>query len=189
MTVPRLFLVAPTAPIATLKACLNAACEIGDVASLVVDAGSAELTPLAQAKGVAVLLSGDAGLALRLGSDGVHADAESHFIADLRSAIGKDQILGAYAGHSRHLAMEAAEAGADYVAFSQNGPSIGGVPLIAWWNELAEIPSVAFDPVEPDTLDILLPQMPDFIRPSDAMWESPESARRIVAALSQRLVT
>jgi thiamine-phosphate pyrophosphorylase len=83
--------------------------------------------------------------------------------------------------------MEAAEAGADYVALSQSGASVGGVPVVAWWSSMMEIPCVAFEPVEPHDLDILLPQNPDFIRPSDAMWVDAEAARRIVTDLRQRL--
>ena len=83
--------------------------------------------------------------------------------------------------------MEAAEAGADYIAFDQKSASIGGEPIIRWWSDMMEIPCVAFTPVEPEDLDILLPQKPDFIRPSDAMWQGPDEARQIVSALSQRL--
>lgn len=163
---------------------------MADVASLVVSEGAARvLTPLAQSKGVAVVLSAAAELALKFGCDGIHLDAAVDDIGAARKILGPDRIIGAFAGHSRHLAMEAAEAGADYIAFSQNGPSIGGVPLVAWWAGIAEIPSVAFDPVEADGLDILLPQSPDFIRPSDTMWESPEDARRVIAELSNRLAT
>lgn len=160
------------------------------MASLVVpESAASTLTPLAQAKGVAVLLSGDASLALRLDCDGVHLDAATDDVSGARRILGKVRIIGAYAGHSRHLAMEAAEAGADYIAFSQTGASIGGVPLIAWWAEIAEIPCVAYDPVDAEGLDILLPQSPDFIRPPDAMWESPEETRRVIAALTARLAS
>lgn len=158
------------------------------MASLVVfESTAGVLTSVAQARGVAALLSGAAELALRLGCDGVHLDAAADDIGAARKVLGQDRIVGAFAGHSRHFAMEAAEAGADYIAFAQNGPSIGGVPLVAWWAEIAEIPCVAFDPVEAQGLDILLPQTPDFIRPSDTMWESPGEARRVIAALTNRL--
>lgn len=190
MTQPRLFLVAPVLQAVDLAACLEAACEAGDVASLVVSEGAARaLIQLAQAKGAAVLLAGSAEVSLKLGCDGVHLDAAVDDIGAARTLLGPDRIVGVFAGHSRHLAMEAAEAGADYIAFSQNGPSIGGVPLVAWWAAIAELPCVAFDPVEAAGLDILLPQTPDFIRPSDTMWESPEEARRVIAALSKRLAT
>jgi thiamine-phosphate pyrophosphorylase len=185
---PRLFLVAPELPAATLADCLAAACAVGDVASLVVPPALAkEIAPLAQAKSVAVLTTGDLRNAAPLGCDGIHVDAAEASVADARAAIGKDRIVGAFAGASRHVAMEAAEAGADYIAFAQNRPTPGGEPILGWWSELFEIPCVAFDPVEPGGLDILLPQNPDFIRPSDAMWDSPAESHRIVAALMQRL--
>ncbi len=185
---PRLFLVAPELPAARLAECIAAACAAGDVASLLVPPSLArELAPLAQAKGIAVLTTGDPRNAARLGCDGIHVDAATEPVAEARASAGQDRIVGAFAGASRHLAMEAAEAGADYIAFSQNRPAPGGEPVVAWWSELFEVSCVAFDPVDPEGLDILLPQNPDFIRPSDAMWESPAAARRIIAALMRHL--
>jgi thiamine-phosphate pyrophosphorylase len=158
------------------------------VASLLVPAALArEVTAQAQALGVAVMVAGEARDAARSGADGVQVDATAEDVAEARQSIGKDRFVGAFAGASRHFAMEAAEAGADYVAFDQTGASLGGEPIIRWWADMMEIPCVAFTPVEPEALDILLPQKPDFIRPSDAMWQDAEMARRIVTALSQRL--
>lgn len=186
--IPRLFLVGPELPAATLADCLAAACAAGDVASLVLPPSLAkEIAPLAQAKGVAVLTTGDPRNAARLGCDGIHIDAATEQVAEARVSVGQARIVGAFAGASRHLAMEAAEAGADYIAFAQNRRAPGGEPIIGWWSELFEVPCVAFDPVAPADLDILLPQNPDFIRPSDAMWDSPAEARRIIAALMQQL--
>jgi thiamine-phosphate pyrophosphorylase len=158
------------------------------VASLLVPASLAkDVTASAQALGVAVMLAGEPRDAARSGADGVQVEANAEEVSAARQSIGKDRFVGAYAGASRHFAMEAAEAGADYIAFDQKGPSVGGEPIIRWWADMMEIPCVAFTPVEPDELDILLPQNPDFIRPSDAMWQNPEEARRIVTALMQRL--
>lgn len=160
------------------------------MASLLVPASLArEVTAPAQALGVAVMVAGEARDAARSGADGVQVEATAEDVAEARQSIGKDRFVGAYAGASRHFAMEAAEAGADYIAFDQTGPSLGGEPIIRWWADMMEIPCVAFTPVEPDALDILLPQKPDFIRPSDAMWQDAEQARRTVTALSQRLGT
>jgi thiamine-phosphate pyrophosphorylase len=189
VTVPRLFLAAPEGIAASeLLACLKAACETGDVASLLVPASLAkDVTAAAQALGVAVLVSGEARDAARAGADGIQVEADTEAVAAAREQMGKDRFVGAHAGGSRHFAMEAAEAGADYVAFDQKAASIGGEPIIRWWSDMMEIPCVAFTPVEPQDLDILLPQKPDFIRPSDAMWQGADDARRIVSALSQRL--
>jgi thiamine-phosphate pyrophosphorylase len=182
---PRLFLVAPELALAHLAACLDAACAAGDVASLLVPASaSKELVALAQSKGVAVLTSGNA---QHLGPDGIHVEAAAEAVSTARQSVGKDGIVGAYAGASRHFAMEAAEAGADYMALSQNGLGLGGEPIVKWWSEFFEIPCVAFDPVEAAELDTLLPQKPDFIRPADAMWDGPGAARRIVTELMRHL--
>ena len=188
---PRLFLAAPQdiAPRLLLD-CLKAACGAGDVASLLVPASLArEVTAPAQALGVAVMVAGEARDAARCGADGVQVEATAEDVAEARQSIGKDRFVGAFAGASRHFAMEAAEAGADYIAFDQTGASLGGEPIIRWWADMMEIPCVAFTPVDTDALDILLPQKPDFIRPSDAMWQDADQARRIVTALSQRLGT
>jgi thiamine-phosphate pyrophosphorylase len=158
------------------------------VASLLVPASLAkDVTAPAQALGVAVMVAGEPRDAARCGADGVQIDANAEEVSAARQSIGKDRFIGAYAGASRHFAMEAAEAGADYIAFDQTGPSLAGEPIIHWWADMMEIPCVAFTPVVPEDLDILLPQKPDFIRPSDAMWQGAQEARRIVTALSQRL--
>ncbi len=171
-----------------ILSCLAAACAAGDVASLLVPARLAgDITAEAQRLGVAVVVAGEARDAARCGADGIQLDAETEDLHVARQALGKDRIIGAYVGGSRHLAMEAAEAGADYIAFDQAAPALGGEPLVAWWQAIAEIPCVAFRPVELDTIDILLPQKPDFIRPPDAMWQGAEHAQRIVTALSNRL--
>ncbi len=181
MTSPRLFLVTPEAIAADqILACVQAACAAGDVASIVTPESS--ITGKLQALGLAVLSPQKP----QAGNDGLHVDAAATDIGELRKSIGKDKILGVYCAASRHAAMEAAEAGADYIAFSQNAYA-PKEPIIGWWADLFEIPCVAFDPVEPQDLDILLPQNPDFIRPSDAMWASPAEAKRVIAELTERM--
>lgn len=187
MPSPRLFLVMPEIDAALALACLKAAAAAGDVASLVVPPALAKtITAPAQALGIAVLASGEPRDCLQAGCDGLHLESTDD-IAEARKALGANAIVGAFAGHSRHAAMEAAEAGADYIAFSQNGPSIGGEPVIKWWVEMMQVPAVAFDPLEAAGLDTLLPQKPDFIRPADAMWQDAETATDIIAAITARL--
>jgi len=179
---PRLFLVAPEAPAERLIACLAAACAAGDVASLLVPSHCArELIELAQAKGVAVIANGEE----IAGADGIQVDAGE--VAETRRKLGTGAIVGALTGASRHLALEAAEAGADYVALSRTGPALGGESIIGWWSALVEIPCVAFEPASPADLDILLPQNPDFIRPPDAMWDSAEASKLVVTAMMERI--
>ncbi len=184
MAKPRLFLVAPVDRDADqILACATAACAAGDVASIIVAANLLRaVTTKLQILGLAVLANGNTDAKC----DGVHLDALVDDVALARRALGKDVIVGAFCAASRHVAMQAAEDGADYVALSQNTytPS---EPIIGWWADLFEIPCVAFDPTELEKLDILLPQKPDFIRPPDAMWASPEEARRSVSGLMQRM--
>jgi thiamine-phosphate pyrophosphorylase len=184
MAKPRLFLVSPESLSPDqILACATAACAAGDVASIVVSVPALVVViSKLQSLGLAVLAAG----ATDAKCDGVHLDALIDDVAQARRTLGKDLIVGAFCAASRHVAMQAAEDGADYIALSQNTytPS---EPIIGWWADLFEIPCVAFDPVELDKLDILLPQKPDFIRPSDAMWTSPEEAQRIVSELTQRM--
>lgn len=165
-------------------ACTEAACAAGDAASILIAPSQAKalVAPL-QRLGLAVLIAGDPQIALKTAADGVEiADLEAYRQA--RSLLGSDRIVGASCGASRHRAMELAEAGADYVAFSQ----AAHVDLISWWAEIFEVPCIAADPIGPENLDILLPHNPDFIRPDDAMWSSPEAARDIVGRLTARLI-
>ncbi len=162
----------------------EAARAAGDVASILLPPSQAKalVAPL-QRLDLAVLVAGDPQIALKTGADGVEiADLEAYRAA--RGVLGPDRIVGADCGTSRHRAMELAEAGADYVAFAQGGHE----DLISWWSEIFEIPCIAADPVSAESLDILLPHRPDFIRPDDAMWTSPEAARDIVERLTARLI-
>lgn len=181
---PRLFLVAPVDLGADqILTCATAACAAGDVASIVVATGMLQaVTTKLQSLGLAILASG----ATEAKCDGVHLNALEDDVKLARQALGADSIVGVFCGASRHVAMQAAEDGADYIALSQNTYT-PGEPIIGWWADVFEIPCVAFDPIEANGLDILLPQKPDFIRPSDAMWSSPEEASRIVSGIMQRM--
>jgi thiamine-phosphate pyrophosphorylase len=182
MAAPRLFLVAPEGLAADkVLSCAKAACAAGDAASIVVPPAVLTITKELQVLGLAVLSSGEA----KSNCDGVHLGGDAD-VAAARKSVGSSGIVGIYCAASRHAAMQAAEDGADYIAFSQNAYA-PKEPIIGWWADLFEIACVAFDPTSPTDLDILLPQNPDFIRPSDAMWASPEEATRIVSELMQRI--
>ena len=183
MAKSRLFLVAPLELRADqILACATAACAAGDVASIVVPS-----PPWPRATKLRTWVSPFSPMGpTEAKCDGVHLDGLVDDVALARRTLGKDMIVGAFCAASRHAAMQAAEDGADYIALSQNTytPS---EPIIGWWADLFEIPCVAFDPVELDKLDILLPQKPDFIRPADSMWTSPGEAQQIVSGLMQRM--
>src|ERR1700744_2763432 len=131
----RLYLITPPAiaDLAAFLKALEAALGAGDVAALQVglkDVGDDEtpaavraILPIAQARGVAVILNDRPDLAARLGCDGVHVGQDDASYAEARRVVGKDRMVGVPCHDSRHLAMEAAEAGADYVAFGAFFPT------------------------------------------------------------------
>ncbi len=187
MSTPRFFLVTPDGLSAeTLLACATAASKAGDCASIVVNESVTVQTVSAlQALHLAVIVRDcEPRLIQRLKADGLHL-GRSAPVKNLRQTL-RDEVIGVFAATSRHIAMEAAEAGADYVAFSQ-GSQNTGEPLLFWWQDIFEVPAIAWDPVQPEDLATLLPQKPDFIRPSDSMWQSPAHAADVVSALSAKL--
>ncbi len=185
----RFYLVAPnTLEPANIIACAVAASAAGDCASIIVpETVSTEDVAALQNLGLAVFLQDvEPRIVSRLRADGLHLSNMEHVIVDLRLSLPRDAMVGINAGTSRHTAMEAAEQGADYVAFNQKSQTVGE-PLIKWWNDIAEIPAVPFDAVTPADLAIMLPHNPDFIRPSDDMWQNAEAATRIIKELSAKL--
>ncbi|MFO1033493.1 MAG: hypothetical protein U1E15_05220 [Hyphomicrobiales bacterium] len=185
MSTPRFFLVAPAEIAAeALLSAATAACAAGDCASLVVgEKTDAATVAKLQALQLAVIIRDcEPRQVHHLKADGLHISRAAPVKA-LRGTL-KNEVIGVFAATSRHIAMEAAEAGADYVAFAQASQG-AGEPLIAWWQDIFEVPAVAFDPVTPGSLAALLPQKPDFIRPADEMWESDVKAREIISGLSK----
>ena len=184
----RYFLVTPKElALSHVIACAKAACAAGDCASIILhENAQAQDVAALQAIGLAVLLTGVAPRDVAyLKADGLHVTDITLNLLDLRLSLPKDTMIGLDCGTSRHTAMEASEQGADYVAFPQKAQT-GGESLVKWWNNLAEIPAVPFDPA---TLAeaIILAQHSDFIRPSDEMWGSAESSTRIIEELNEKL--
>ena len=188
MTLPRLFLVAPAGelPEGLLIDCAAAACAAGDCASILVGENIAPTAvPKLQALGLAVIIRDcEPRLVHHLKADGIQI-ARPQPVKSLRAAL-KNESIGVFAATSRHIAMEASEAGADYVAFAQASQQ-NGEPLLQWWQEIFEIPAVAFDPVDASGLATLLPQKPDFIRPMDVIWDGAAQAKQEITALTQAM--
>jgi thiamine-phosphate pyrophosphorylase len=184
------YLVAPNElAAADIIACATAACEAGECTSIIVpESVKTEDVAALQALGLAVFLQDvEPRIVSRLRADGLHINAMEHAIVDLRMSLPRDAMVGVGCGVSRHAAMEASEQGADYIAFTQKKQTVGE-PLIKWWNDIAEIPSVPFDAVTVEDLALLLPQKPDFIRPTEAMWASPADAARVIKELSAKFI-
>jgi thiamine-phosphate pyrophosphorylase len=190
ISMTQFYLVAPvTLAPADIIACAKAACVAGECTSIIVpDSLKTEDVAALQGLGLAVFLQDvEPRIVSRLRADGLHINTMEHAIVDLRMSLPRDAMVGVGCGVSRHAAMEASEQGADYIAFTQKKQT-GGEPLVKWWNDIAEIPCVPFDPVSVAELVTLLPQKPDFIRPMDEMWQSPESADRVIRELAAKFV-
>ena len=133
------------------------------------------LRPLAQERGLAVLLEDEAALAAALGCDGVHL-GDPAALAAARRILGPEASIGVACGASRHAAMVAGEGGADYVAFGGiEPPEAPDLELIAWWRELMTLPCVALGASTPGELDALRAAGADFIA------VSPDLARQTAA--------
>ena len=186
----------------TLKAALDA----GDVASLQlrlkdvpdddIRRATEILMPIAQAHDVAFILNDRPDLAAELGCDGVHIGQEDATYAEARKAVGPDRIVGVTCHDSRHLAMDAAEAGADYVAFGAFFPTATKEPktradpeLLRWWSEVMVVPSVAIGGITVENAPVLIEAGADFLAVSAGVWNyaaGPEAAVKAFNALFKR---
>ena len=135
------------------------------------------LMPIVQSYNSAYLLNDRPDLAAELGADGVHIGQEDMTCAEARKLLGRDRIIGVTCHASRHLAMEAGEAGADYVAFGAFFPTITKDPkaqaepdILTWWSELFEIPCVAIGGITVENAEILVEAGADFLAVSNGVW-------------------
>ncbi|MFN3279440.1 MAG: thiamine phosphate synthase [Paracoccus hibiscisoli] len=130
---------------------------------------------IAHARDVAVVIDDHVKLALRHGLDGVHLTDGAKAVRYARKELGDDAIVGAFCGASRHEGMNAAEAGADYVAFGPVADSAlyRGEPveleLFQWWSEMIEVPVVAEGAITRELITQLSP-ITDFIALGPEIW-------------------
>lgn len=148
---------------------------------------AAPLQQICEAHEVAFIVNDDVALAKRLKADGVHLGQGDGDPKEAREELGPDAQIGVTCHASKHLAMEAGEAGADYVAFgaffestTKNTGQDGGdaerpgTELIEFWAGLFEIPLVAIGGITPDNCGPLVAAGADFIAVSGAVWNGDE---------------
>jgi thiamine-phosphate pyrophosphorylase len=140
------------------------------------------LLAICRAKEVAFIVNDDIGLAKRLGADGVHLGQHDGTVAEAREALGREAQIGVTCHASRHLALEAGEAGADYVAFGAFFPSETKasehrpeLDLLEWWQQFVEIPCVAIGGITPENCAPLIESGADFLAVSHAVWAGDEA--------------
>ena len=188
----RLYLITPhsIAEPASFARLLAEALEAGPVAALQIRLKSApeehlaevvRITgPLARDHGVALILNDRPDLAARMGCDGVHIGQEDTPYAQARRLLGSDRIVGVTCHDSRHLAMLAAEAGADYVAFgafyptlTKTAPTRADPDILTSWQETMLTPCVAIGGIEPGNCRPLVSAGADFLAASSGVWNFP----------------
>jgi thiamine-phosphate pyrophosphorylase len=137
---------------------------------------------------VAFIVNDSTALAKRLGADGVHLGQSDGDIREARALLGPSAQIGRTCHDSRHLAMEAGEAGADYVAFGAFYPTTTkpsdyrpDLSILIWWSTLFEIPCVAIGGITPDNAKPLVEAGADFLAVCQAVWGRDDSAAAVRA--------
>jgi thiamine-phosphate pyrophosphorylase len=183
---------------------LGQALDAGDVAALqirlkpaddaAVRAAVAALAPVARRRGVAVLLNDRPDLAKETGCDGVHIGQQDATLAEARRIMGPDAMIGVTCHDDRELAWDAAEGGADYVAFGAFYPTDTKttthrpeLELLTVWQETVEAPCVAIGGITVDTAQDLARAGADFIAVSSGVWSYAQGPAAAVKAFNERL--
>jgi thiamine-phosphate pyrophosphorylase len=148
-----------------------------------------KLRDLVQKRDVAFILNDRPDLAVETGCDGVHIGQQDTPYREARRLLGEDRIVGVTCHNSRHLAMEAAEAGADYVAFgaffptaTKEPPTAADPEILAWWSEFMTVPCVAVGGITAGNCGPLIAAGADFLAVSAGVWQHPEGPAAAVRA-------
>lgn len=193
-----LYLISPQQVGGAFPEDLKAALEPGIAAAFqlrVKDVGEHELARLAEPlqricadAGVAFIINDNMALAKRLGADGVHLGQSDGDIREARALLGPTAQIGKTCHDSRHLAMEAGEAGADYVAFGAFYPTTTKPSdyrpepsILTWWSTLFEIPCVAIGGITPENARPLIDAGADFLAVCQAVWGKEDAADAVRA--------
>ena len=146
------------------------------------------LRPVTQERDVAFVMNDRPDLARETGCDGVHVGQDDASYADARALLGPDAIVGVTCKDSRHLAIDAAEAGADYVAFgaffgsTTKTTTVQASPdILDWWSETTSVPCVAIGGITPANCSPLVSAGADFLAVISAVWEHPDGSAAAMA--------
>jgi thiamine-phosphate pyrophosphorylase len=202
----RLYLITPPALPPRFPDMLAAALDAGDVAAVQLrlkgvddDAlrrAVAALRGVTEPRGVALILNDRPDLARETGCDGAHVGADDMPAAEARRLLGPELQLGVSCYDSRDLALQAGEAGADYVAFGAFFPSgtkdtgrRAEPGLLTWWSELMELPVVAIGGITAANCGPLVRAGADFLAVIGAVWNHPDGPAAAVRALDAAIAT
>ncbi len=185
----RLYLITPPILPDNFADLLAAALDAGDVAAVQLrlkDAADSalqkaieKLRPVAQSRDVAFILNDRPDLAVKLGCDGAHVGQTDMKAARARKILG-GLTLGVTCHGSRHLAMQAGEDGADYVAFgaffpttTKEPPAMAEIETLEWWAKMMEVPCVAIGGITSMNCAPLVRAGADFLAVVGAVWSHP----------------
>ncbi len=202
----RLYLITPPRldDLAAFGQVLARALDAGDVAALqirlkdtpddVVRAAIDALYPIAAARGAAVILNDRPDLAAAAGCDGVHIGQDDMPLAEARRVMGPEAMIGVTCHDSLHLAMEAAEGGADYVAFgaffptaTKNAPTRAQPALLTGWQADMVVPCVAIGGITVETAAEIAAAGADFLAVSAGVWSHGEGPAAAVATFNAEI--
>ena len=151
---------------------------------------AAPLQEICAARDVAFIVNDSISLAKRIKADGVHLGQDDGTVEEARQRLGREAQIGVTCHNSRHLAMEAGEAGADYVAFGAFYPTTtkevahqADPAILSWWTVVSPIPCVAIGGVTAQNVAPLVKAGADFIAVSGAVWNDPAGEAQAVHAL------
>ncbi|MBL4905814.1 MAG: thiamine phosphate synthase [Sneathiella sp.] len=204
---PRLYLISPpTIELDIFATAFKQALSGGDIACFqlrlkdqsdeIIKKATERLMPLAQAHDVAFLLNDSPLLASELGVDGVHIGQEDMSYKETRALVGEEAIVGVTCHDSRHLAMEAAERGANYVAFGAFYPTStketktrATTDILEWCNDLIETPCVAIGGITVDNAAPLIKSGADFLAVSGGVWNNSNGPEQAVTEFNRVIDT
>jgi thiamine-phosphate pyrophosphorylase len=193
----KLYLISPPDVGGAFPERLRAALGAGPVAAFqlrVKDMTEHELARLAEPlqricadHGTAFIVNDSMALAKRLGADGVHLGQSDGDVREARALLGPAAQIGRTCHDSRHLAMEAGEAGADYVAFGAFYPTTTKPShyrpqpsILSWWSSIFEIPCVAIGGITPGNAQPLIDAGADFVAVCQAVWGADDPGAAVV---------
>jgi thiamine-phosphate pyrophosphorylase len=196
-----LYLLTPPTLPPDFATALARALDAGDVAALQLRLKNASdddirhavdlVRPIAQSRGVALILNDRPDLAADTGCDGAHVGAEDAAPAEARKILGPKLQLGVSCYDSRDLALSAGEAGADYVAFGAffhsktKDTGLRAEPeLLAWWSDIMELPVVAIGGITAENCGPLVRAGANFLAVTAAIWSHPEGPDAGVRAMN-----
>lgn len=195
----RLYLITPPVLPSNFADQLASALDAGDVAAVQLRMKNTsdselciaieKLRPIVQSRDVAFILNDRPDLAVATGCDGAHIGQEDMKPNAARKILG-DLTLGVTCHNSRHLAMEAGEAGADYIAFgaffptaTKTPPAIAQIETLALWAEFMEVPCVAIGGINAENCAPLVTAGAEFLAVVNAVWGHPGGAAAGVTAM------